>query len=334
MQNKKIKDSVFISKKPKVSVCIVTYNQEKFIGQCLQSIVEQETDFDFEIIVGDDASQDGTRRVIQQFVENYPEVIRAVFHEKNKGPTNNYLSVHNLAKGEYIAHLDGDDYALPGKLTALANHLDSNPDCAIVWHRMRILNERGQSAAGMPITPIENILGKNKLYAKDLALYYGITGCHSGSMYRKSAKTINHADGEMLDYYFTLSMCVSGSCAMYISECLGVYRFFATEQTVTRSKGALLVGCAKLQLIDDYLKSNPELKKSFAAQCLFEALLRRYLRYPLVFDYLKMWARAGFLFRPSDFLLICRFFSRNRSSILRSRFKKTDLKISPEAKNV
>lgn len=51
----------------KVSVCVMTYNQEKYIGQCLESLVTQETDFDFEIIVGDDFSTDGTRDVIQEY---------------------------------------------------------------------------------------------------------------------------------------------------------------------------------------------------------------------------------------------------------------------------
>ena len=56
-------------KPPKVSVCVVTYNQEKYVAQGLQSIVDQETDFDFEIIVGDDCSTDGTREILENFKE-------------------------------------------------------------------------------------------------------------------------------------------------------------------------------------------------------------------------------------------------------------------------
>jgi glycosyltransferase involved in cell wall biosynthesis len=55
------------AKNPKVSVCVVSYNQEKYIRQCLQSIVDQATDFDFEVIVGDDFSTDGTRVIIEEF---------------------------------------------------------------------------------------------------------------------------------------------------------------------------------------------------------------------------------------------------------------------------
>jgi len=120
----------------KVSVCVVTYNQEKFIRQCLQSVVEQETDFDFEVIVGDDCSTDGTREIIQEFAEKYPCMVKPVFQEKNIGPTPNYFSVHSLAKGEYIAHLDGDDYMLPSKLQVQKEVLDKNPDCAMCTHNM------------------------------------------------------------------------------------------------------------------------------------------------------------------------------------------------------
>ena len=52
---------------PKVSICVVTYNQEKFIGQCLQSIVDQVVNFDIEVIVADDCSTDGTRDIIKDF---------------------------------------------------------------------------------------------------------------------------------------------------------------------------------------------------------------------------------------------------------------------------
>lgn len=72
---------------PKVSVCVVTYNQEKYIHECLQSLVDQETDFEFEVIVGDDGSTDGTRAVVVDFARKYPKIVKPLLHEKNNGPT-------------------------------------------------------------------------------------------------------------------------------------------------------------------------------------------------------------------------------------------------------
>lgn len=306
--------------RPKVSVCVVTYNQEKYIGKCLQSIVDQETDFAFEVIVGDDCSTDRTRSIVESFAERYPGIVRPLFHEKNLGPTKNYLSVHNQAKGLYVAHLDGDDYCLPGKLKTLAAHMDTNPECRIVWHRMYIVNEHGQAAVGMPVVPISEIIPTNRLYAKDLAKYYGITGCHSGSMYRAAARKVYARDVETLDYFFTLSFVIDGGYASYIDQPYGVYRYFSNEYTVTKSKGKVITGNGKLSLIQSYLASNPELAKQFSAQCLFELLTRIYLGYPLKREFLEMFLRCRTIPSFADVLLIARVFRANRIGSLKRRF--------------
>jgi glycosyltransferase involved in cell wall biosynthesis len=306
--------------RPKVSVCVVTYNQEKYIAQCLQSLVDQETDFPFEIIVGDDCSTDGTRAIVLEFSKKYPLIIKLVLQAKNLGPTGNYFSIHNMAMGDYVAHLDGDDYALPNKLQVLKNHMDVHIDCSIVWHRMYVLNEVGKFAVGMPVTPVLETLGKSKLYLEDLALYYGLTGCQSGSMYRKSEKKIFNHREELIDYYVTLSLCSDGQCAMYIDRPFGVYRFIASDNTLTRSKGSVVTGSAKLRLIRDYLVSNPSLGRYFASQCLFEIFLRSFLHFPLVYDYLKMFFKCRSFPAVKGLFLVFRVFMRNRNSKLRRAF--------------
>ena len=76
--------------KPKVSVAVITYNQENYIGECLQSILEQVVDFDFEIIVGDDCSTDETPSIIESFTEKYPHLIRLLCQGENTGGTKNF----------------------------------------------------------------------------------------------------------------------------------------------------------------------------------------------------------------------------------------------------
>lgn len=308
------------TERPKVSVCVVTYNHEKYIRQCLQSIVDQETGFEFEVIVGDDASTDRTPEIVREFAERYPGKVRPILREKNIGPTQNYLDVHRQTRGEYVAHVDGDDYCLPGKLRALASHLDREPDCAIVWHRMHILNEHGQSAVGMPLVPIRKFTKTNRLYAKDLAKYYGMTGCHSGSMYRASAKKVHERSQETIDYFSTLTFCIDGRYASYIEEPYGVYRFFSYEKTVTRAKGSVVTGMCKLDLMRSFLATNPELAKQFAAQCLFELLLRTYLRYPLKWEYFKMLVACRAVPSLSDVILISKVFLANRNTSLQRAF--------------
>ena len=80
-------------KTPKVSVCVVTYNQEKYIRQCLQSIVDQETNFNFEILVSDDCSTDATRTIVLEFASKYPEIVKPMFRDRNVGAVKNFVLI-------------------------------------------------------------------------------------------------------------------------------------------------------------------------------------------------------------------------------------------------
>ncbi len=93
-----------------VSVLVISYNQEKYIGQTLESILEQETEYSVEILVGDDASTDGTPDIIRRYAKEYPHLFRVYCREKNLGPVQNWLDIVKNAKGTYIATLEGDDF--------------------------------------------------------------------------------------------------------------------------------------------------------------------------------------------------------------------------------
>ena len=126
------------NKTPKLSVCVVTYNQEGYIRECLQSIINQTTNFEYEILVSDDCSSDQTKFIIEDFAKLYPSIVKPHYHKKNIGAFQNFTYVHSLASGEYIAHLDGDDLMLPGKLQTQYEFMAANPNCMISWHRMII----------------------------------------------------------------------------------------------------------------------------------------------------------------------------------------------------
>src|SRR5450755_1495962 len=132
------------SNDPKVSVCVVTYNQRDYIGACLQSLIEQEASFPFEIVVADDCSTDGTRDIVQEYSLLHAGTIVALLNQRNLGPYENYRLVHRAARGRYIAHVDGDDLALPGKLSAQFALLDETPDCPAVFHQMQTVDASGK----------------------------------------------------------------------------------------------------------------------------------------------------------------------------------------------
>ncbi|CAH9052918.1 hypothetical protein PSECIP111951_00715 [Pseudoalteromonas holothuriae] len=128
----------------KVSVCIVTYNQIQFIESCLLSVVNQNCDFNFEILVGDDCSTDGTRERIIELAEKYPEMIRPILRTSNVGVAKNIVELYKLAKGEYIAHLDGDDLMRENKLKMQVEILENKRDVFYCTHDMAVIDGDGE----------------------------------------------------------------------------------------------------------------------------------------------------------------------------------------------
>ena len=137
----------------KVSVCIQTYNHERYIARALDSVLMQETDFDFEIIIGEDESSDGTREICIDYARRYPDRIRLFLRSRedvifiNGRPTGRYNFIQNLnaARGQYIALLDGDDYWTdPRKLQKQADLLDAHPEYALCFHAVYEMDEEGR----------------------------------------------------------------------------------------------------------------------------------------------------------------------------------------------
>ncbi len=129
---------------PRVSICIVTYNHERYLRECVMSVVAQAQDVHLEILIGDDHSSDQTESIGRELEALFPEVIRFIRHETNLGPGGNYQSLIRLARGEYIAHLDGDDFWLPGKIISQIGILDNNPDYSAVYTNALCINDHHQ----------------------------------------------------------------------------------------------------------------------------------------------------------------------------------------------
>lgn len=210
-------------KVPKVSICVVTYNQKKYIRQCLQSLVDQEADFDYEIVVGDDCSKDGTREIVLDFARKYPNKFRLFLHEKNIGALPNFKFIHEQALGKYIAHMDGDDYAMPGKLQAQADILDQDKNCNLVWTPVLIEAAPGQ------LHEQNEFFKKNALkrrYTRGDLIKYGTIGTNSSKMYRKiiENESMPVPGFELIDYFVNVMQVGNGVARFTGDKPLGVYR--------------------------------------------------------------------------------------------------------------
>lgn len=141
------KANVSPSNAPLVSIVCPAYNQEAYIAQALDGFLMQQTTFDFEILVNDDASTDATARIIADYAARYPTLIRTFFHETNQFSQGKSCvpSLFGQARGRYIAYCEGDDYWTdPRKLQIQVDFLESHPDYVLTYHDAIPFDTNGQ----------------------------------------------------------------------------------------------------------------------------------------------------------------------------------------------
>lgn len=130
---------------PKLTVFVSTYNQERFVADALESVLQQRVDFPVEILCADDCSTDGTLATLKTYAARHPKLVRVVSMETNLGSTESpggCLAQNPIMArlipgiaGEYVAWLDGDDYWVSAdKLQRQVDHLDSHPHCTVAFH--------------------------------------------------------------------------------------------------------------------------------------------------------------------------------------------------------
>jgi glycosyltransferase involved in cell wall biosynthesis len=152
-----------------LSVNCIAYNQEEYIGQALESILSQQTDFRYEILVHDDASTDGTASVIRRYAEDHPDVIKPIYQTENQHSKGIRVgTVFNLSRacGKYLAYCEGDDYWTdPLKLKKQVDYMESHPDCGFCFHAVQVVNRQGRSTGQQMrpfrenrVVPIESII--------------------------------------------------------------------------------------------------------------------------------------------------------------------------------
>lgn len=208
--------------KPKLSVCMVTYNHENFIKQAIESVLMQKVNFDYEIVIGEDCSTDKTKEIVIKYQNKYPNIIKAFINKKNLGAGLNFIKTLKGCKGEYIALLDGDDYwTNQYKLQKQVDFLSCNPDYSISSHNVYVTQD------GRKGQPIE-WLGENHREISTLEdiLRDGSGGATCSLVFR--SKSIN----PLPKWYYGLHggdwalqvICTSKGKMSYFYEVMGVYR--------------------------------------------------------------------------------------------------------------
>ena len=119
---------------PLASIVVITYNQEHSLPVTLDCLLKQKTNFPIEIVVGEDCSTDGTREVLADYAQRYPDVIHPIYNEKNKGILGNYVSTLSQCRGKYISGCAGDDHwDDEQKLQMQVDIMESHPEVGLVY---------------------------------------------------------------------------------------------------------------------------------------------------------------------------------------------------------
>lgn len=259
---------------PKVSVCVMTYNQEDFIAECLDSILSQKCDFDFEVIVGEDCSTDNTRAIVKEYAEKYPNIIKPIFYKVNVGGEENYRTVHNAAKGELIASMDGDDFWYQGKLSYQVEFFNKNPDVVQMWHCADIVDNESIKTKTFP-SKVAQILYPTFINSKDIALSYALVGQRSTQMFRASKYDIKLLPDGFLDYHIAFLISLNGK-SYYSKKTLGAYRVVPNNSLTTNcnSNRKITVDLLSADLMR-IAKKYPEYKVELKSNILVRKLMSK-----------------------------------------------------------
>ena len=211
-----------------VSIVCITYNHEKYISKCIDSIISQQTSFNFELIIHDDCSTDETINILKQYKNKYPTIISLILEEKNVYSQGiNILDdiVIPQVKGKYIAFCEGDDYWIDNyKLQKQIDGLLLNPECWICAHAVKVVDESDTKVIDKiapintnGIIPIEDVIRGDGGFVGTNSLVIAIDAFKKSYDFRKIYA---------LDYFLQIMGSIHGGM-LYISDEMSAYRLFS-----------------------------------------------------------------------------------------------------------
>ena len=273
---------------PLVSINCMTYNHKAFIRQCLDGFMMQKCSFDFEVLIHDDASTDGTQDIIREYEVKYPDIIKPIYQKENqysKGidPSLKYNAPR--IKGKYIALCEGDDYWTdPYKLQKQVDFLESHPDYVMCSHRFdqyyedghRLEKEKDDTFQGADYD-LQNLIG-GKWLTQTLTV-----------MYRRSTLDLKQYEryGMSMDIilFYELLKHGKGYC---FPEAMGVYRYHngGVWSEVSQNQRRLVEFKARLAI---YNVEQSDMAAMFLLYQFAKAMSRRWM--------LKQWRMMVKVFR-------------------------------------
>jgi glycosyltransferase involved in cell wall biosynthesis len=210
----------------KISVVVTAYNHEKYIAQCLDSILQQKGDFVLEVILGDDCSKDNTRQIMQTYTDKHSGIFRILPSTTNLGVTMNIQRCLDACSGDYIAFCEGDDYWTDShKLIKQVEFLEAYPECSLCFNAIILFYEDGNKYV---VHSQQMRLTKDTITTEDLidTNYIGNFSCcmYRADVIKKIPASIY--DIFVVDWMFNITCSRLGKVG-FIRDWMSVYRIHA-----------------------------------------------------------------------------------------------------------
>lgn len=238
-------DNFLLPQEPVVSVICLTYNQQKYVRDCLNGFVEQQTSFPFEVLVYDDASTDGTADIIMEYKNSYPDIFRVeLFKENNFSKGKGYVGFYNfgikVARGKYVAYCEGDDYWTdPLKLQKQVDFLEAHPQYVICAHETIVKDENPSQINGQLYSDLTN-----NLFISTKKRHYSFYDTFTGNIFHVSSLMYKNRALELPKWLPSVSACdmilymlLAREGDMFVfPEAMSVYRGHSDSLTSSRAE--------------------------------------------------------------------------------------------------
>lgn len=238
-----------------------SYNHEKFIGKCIESVMGQ-TFQDFELIIFDDCSTDKTYEIAKEYQNEKIKIYKSPY---NRGMAQNNNEAIKLAKGQYIANLNSDDFWESTKLEKQVKFLDENHNYGAVFTDVNLVNEKDKTITSKRFKYFDGISNKNRFQWLRHWLFNGNCLCFSSVLIRNEVYdkigSYNNAYIVLLDLDMWTRVCLAGYEIGVIKEDLTNFRFLKNNQNLGRQRNRDLLNLETRNVYKNYL--NIKDKKDF-----------------------------------------------------------------------
>jgi len=218
-----------------VSICVPTYNRQRYLGQCLASLRAQ-TGAAVEIVIADNASTDGTPALVQEAAAD-PRVV-VLRHPQNIGLAANWASALAVASGEYVAFISDDDWCAPDFASTLQAALRAEPKACFAFTRAEVVTQDGTPA------PAEEAVFNSARDGLSPGALHGLLERHlrgrqftvTTSLFRtadvRAAGGLDPASGALVDFDLFIRLALHRDCCVFVDRPLAFYRLHAEQHTI------------------------------------------------------------------------------------------------------